>query len=128
MRELVLLTGEGMSMSREEIMQELQDLFTSCFVYAINPLPSLRKLFPAFEWKFWKMIGSPGIEADERLRRRLADEADFAWRVSSFEFVSARQRADRGKYPVEYVRFMDWCSAVIFPVNRINFLKIISRV
>jgi len=91
----VLLYGDSGMFVRDDVVRQLQQLFDLCYLYGINPLPSLRKIFPAIGWEYWKLKSttlSNATARDFRLNSLLAYGQDFVWPISQFEFVSARCR------------------------------------
>lgn len=106
-RQNALLFGEAGCFSREGVMEELQDLFRLCYRYGINPLPSLRKVFPVMDWEYWKQEGMDWIGAV--IENALQKNADFVWPLSSIEVVSASRRD--GRVNPDYVFFFDRSSS-----------------
>ena len=89
----VLLFGDEGRFVRADVIRQLQTLFTSCYLYGINPLPAIRKIFPALEWKHWKTkitTASPEEIGDE-----IARTANFVWHLPNMEVVTASRRDGR---------------------------------
>ena len=89
-QETALIHGGAGCISRRQVVKELQDLLQLCFNYGINPLPALRKAFPAFDWEYCKQEGM--VTFGDGLSKRIAKKADFIFAVSQIEFVIAWRR------------------------------------
>jgi len=93
-RQEALLAGEGVGGSRRSIVvAELQKLFELNFGNGINPLPDLRKSYPAFAWRF---IGKK--EWSEDLLVGIADESAFVWLLSDSAIVGAKANEESANF------------------------------
>jgi len=85
-KQEALLFGEGRGGSRRSIVtKELQTMLELCYKNGVNPLPDLRKSYPAFAWRF---VGKD--ELSEKLLIEIAEETAFVWFLPNSEFVSAK--------------------------------------
>lgn len=65
--------------TREEVLGEIQKLLEACYKFGVNPLPGLRKCFPAFEWRFESYEDRKDVVAFYNRIRVLLQTADFFW-------------------------------------------------
>jgi len=82
------LTG---SPTREEVMNDINDLLGITLKYQINPLPQLRKHFHGLVWEYKKLSEKDSIPYSALIRIAIKDIAKiavFAWRINE-EFVFA---------------------------------------
>jgi len=94
-RQEALLVGEGRNGSRRSIVvRELQMLFELSYKNRINPLPDLRKSYPAFAWRFV----SKDDAKNKELLLGIANEGAFVWLLPNSEFVSAKPNEDLANF------------------------------
>jgi len=90
LQQIALAHGCAGNLTRWIVMDDLKNLFNSCYEFGINPLPRMRKCFPAFNWEYFELCRARGDMAKDIQHR-----ADMVWHIYQGGFVIATKKNKR---------------------------------
>lgn len=64
-------------LSRACVMEYIQDYLDSCYFLSINPLSSLRHIFPQYEWRYHRL-------QNRKQALEVVAQSDFIWQGECF--------------------------------------------
>ena len=97
LQQEALLYLQGGNYTRREVMKDLQYLFNSCYEFGINPLPRIRKCFPAFEWEYYAFP-----EAQDK-SKHIAAKAAMVWRIHLGGYIVATMEDGTRQIDISYI-------------------------
>ena len=85
------------------ILSKISILLYGCYEFGINPLPTLRKVFPEYDWKYIDLTGKSDKGYKQALTH-IAITSDFFWHAvkngEGEHWVTAKKRGGSKQTPI----------------------------